>query len=619
MADEDATKEALSILGLIKSGKIDLTGMAALPRGGKFGAVTGDSEVQALQQQQVRGANPSPLGLDDALPLTLGTAGQVLGGRVAGTPGALMLSAIGAGTGRALNQPIYSLFGSEAPSPTGSRIKDVMLEMGGQTAGNLFGLGVNKTAGTAATAVTPTPAPNAPGVRGAFRQAGVDLNMADVAPSMSALERSVAQTPTGGRIIREQADKRAGQLSSAFNDWLDTVAPAGARERVAVGDKASESAMRNLKQTGALEDTLWTQMGHLANDVPVRVNELRTFANDALLSEKRGKHPNGKAIAFLEGILQDSEDWAWQAADATRKQYGREFSGDRSLISEVPESFYKGAYAALLRDMEASAAAVPGLGQSFANVRAFSEQRRAIFRDGEVAKILETDPENVVKTLKLAGGPSAIQRAREAITGLGLGPATPADQEAWTYVQRHVLEGVLKKAVNPEYKGLLNPVIVGKRLDDALETIGRDGLKELLSDTQIKALDNFVLVAKSMRQSERIGALPGTSATPQGLGFMDLARSPGAWVGGGLGLLGGGLPGAATGAAIGGGASMILVPNVAARILTNPKLAAIVASPSFATLANLTGKGAAAIKEANMAVSRLFGEMAAEHLGGQQP
>lgn len=616
MADADATKEALSILGLIKSGTVDLTGLATMPRGPRGGVAPADPELLGNLRDVPRAKEqPGLMGVDDILPLTLGTAGDLVGRRVI-PGGGMLFGAIGAGAGRALNQPIYSLFGGEAPSPTGSRVGDVMLEMGGQTFGNLLGLTTAKTGQVATKAVSPAPAADADITLHAFRQAGVDPMVSNVSPNMATLERSVAQTPTGGNIIRQGQDKQALQLNKAADDFLNRVAPADARERMVVGEKVSDSVKRNLEQTGALEDTLWNQLGQMANDVPVRIDNLKAYADEALRKELLGKKPNQAIVSFLRDIVEGGNEWAWQAADATRKQYGREFGGDRSLISEVPMGTYKGAYGALLKDMEATAASsgVPGLGNAYASVRAFSERRREIFRDGEVAKILETDPEQVVKTLKLAGGPSAVTRAREAIVGSN---PTPADTEAWNYVRRHILEGIFGDATNPEFKSLANPVIVGSRLEKALAKVGPDTLKELLSDTERQALDNLLTVAKSMRQAEKIGALPGTSATPQGMGFADFMKSPGTLLGTAVGGFLGGPTGAITGGAAGGYASSVMVPHVAAKLLTNPKLAALVASPGFRAIADLSRTGAKGAREATIILGRIGGEIAAEQLGGR--
>lgn len=616
MADPDATKEALSILGIIKGGTVPLTGMVDPRRGG-----LPDPEGRANARDVERAKQvPGIMGTDDILPLTLGTAGDLIGRRVM-PGGGLLFGAIGAGAGRALNQPVYSLFGSEAPSPTGSRVGDVMLEMGGQTFGNILGLGAAKTGQVATKAVTPAPAADADITLRAFRQAGVDPMVSNVSPNMATVERSVVQTPTGGNIIRQGQDRQAAQLNKAADEYLNRIAPPEAGERMVVGGKVSDSVAQQVERTGSLEDTLWTQIGQLGNDVPVKMDNLRAYANNALLNEKRGKNPNGKVISFLEGILNDTDTWAWQAVDATRKQYGREIGGQRPLISDVPRGVYEGAYGAILRDMEAGAAAsnVTGLGQAFSNVRAFSERRRALFRDGEVAKILETDPEKVVQTLKLAGGPSAVQRARESILGsgdLGLVAPDPKNVEAWNFVRRHILEGIFGDATNPEFKGLVNPVIVGSRLEKALAKVGPDTLKELLSDTERQALDNLLTVAKSLRQSEKIGALPGTSATPQGMGFADFIKSPGTIVGMGVGSLFG-PAGTLTGGAAGGFASSVMVPHVAAKLLTSPNLAALVASPGFRAIADLSRTGAKGAREATIILGRIAGEIAGEQVGGR--
>jgi hypothetical protein len=311
----------------------------------------------------------------------------------------------------------------------------------------------------------------------------------------------------------------------------------------------------------------------------------------------------------------------WQVADTWRKEFGRNIKSGE-LISGLPSGQNKHLYRSLLGDMEAAADAsdVVGVRQGYRNLRDFSEHRRAIFRDGEVAKILETDPEKVVSLLNAAGGPTAIKRAREAILGspeLGLVTPTPADLEAWNYVRRHILEGAFNEATNEQYKGLSNPVIVGSRLDKALKRLGEDGLKELLTDTERQALKNITTVAKAMRASESTGALPGTSTTPQGLGFLTLMTAPPGVIGGAVGGAVGGAWGAGIGASAATTGSFILVPHITAKILTNPKAAAIVASPAFVGLASGTKMTATAAREGTQAIARLAGILFATQQGGE--
>lgn len=612
--EQQATKDALAIRGKWRDGKsysgLDLIG-DSIQRGGMAG-MPGLAGAPAIEQ----GVSPVDVATQATAPVVGSTLGRVAGSRF-GPLGRIIGSGVGAVGG--------SLFNVGAGITDSKSIMDALLEAGvtglGAMGGQAGGEATTATARVGAAPFAARPAPGAAGLRQTFDAVGVDPTVADFSPNMAALERSVAQTPTGGQIIRDAADTRALQLTRAKDEFLDRVAPAAAGERVAVGEKASASIVRHVERTGALEDVLWTQMGNMATDMPVDIRRYKAAAADILLKEKRGDSPNTALVALAERVLAMPDVVPWQVADATRKQRGRGITTGE-LISGLPSGENKYLHRELLLDMEAAADAsdVPGVRQGYRNLRDFSEHRRAIFRDGEVAKILETDPEKVVSLLNAAGGPTAIKRAREGILGspeLGLVTPSAADLEAWNYVRRHILEGVFNKATNEQYKGLSNPVIVGSRLDKALKAIGDDGLKELLTDTERTALKNITAVAKAMRASESTGALPGTSTTPQGMGFYNLITGAPAALGGLVGGVVGGGPGAAIGSGVAGTGAFILVPHITAKILTNPKAAALVASPAFAGLATGTKMTAAAAREGTQALARLAGILFAQQQGGE--
>jgi hypothetical protein len=134
-------------------------------------------------------------------------------------------------------------------------------------------------------------------------------------------------------------------------------------------------------------------------------------------------------------------------------------------------------------------------------------------------------------------------------------------------------------------------VLSGPKLEKELAKIGDDTLKELLSETERKTLDEIVTVAKAIRSSESRGAAAFTSITPQGSNIQAALSVPGAALGA---AVGGGMPGAIAGGAL----SYMLTPAVIAKLLTNPKTAAAIASGtqslrgrSVQELSQLAGRG----------------------------
>lgn len=589
----------------------DIVGQSLLKSGG-----IGGENLAARGYQDMSGMSGGDL-LKGAVAPTVGsTAGAVIGGRLGGYPGKLAGNAVGAAAGTGVN----ALMGQ--PSPTGSRLFDMLMAAGGALGGQMAGDAVSGTARVGSSPFRAAPAPNAGALRQTFDAVGVDPKVSDFSPNMAALERSVAQTPTGGNIIRDAANRQGLQLGRAKDEFLDSIAPAQAGERMVVGKKVGDSIVAQSKRTGALEDHLWTQIGHMANDVPVKIGGLKAMASQILMEQERrlpGQR-NTALIAQAKEVLSHGDEVAWQRVDSWRKGFGEAVTSGE-LISKVPAGSAKALYRAALTDLEGAAgsADIPGLGDAYKNVRAFGERRRDILRDGQVAKVLETDPEQVVAMLSLKSGPTSIRNAREAIMGSGeLGLAMPSagDRQAWDYVRRHILEGVFAdstKGVN----GLTHPVILGSQLDKALARIGKDGLKELLDPNELKALENLTTVAKTIRSSERIGAMAGTSATPQGMGFYNLIMGAPTALGAAAGAAIAGPWGAATAGPAAGAAAFILVPHVAARILTNPQAARVVASPAFAGLAAGANITAGAAREGTTALTRLIGILTAEYAGSQ--
>jgi hypothetical protein len=622
MADEqgNGTKSALAVLDMIRRGEgVDLMAGSIVTSGGLGGGNPPNVSAAPLIE---RGVDPVALGTHAALPTAGAVTGAAVGQRVLGPLGRFLGAGVGGAVGEGANALVL-----DVPSMTGSRALDMAIAGGGAVAGQLTGDVTGAVAGAATRPFRPTPNPGAGRIRDAMLASGVPMKVSDVSANMAALERSVAQTPTGGQILRDMATRQADALSRAADDFLGRIASPSAADRAVTGERASTAIINQSRRTGTLEEHLWTQMRQMATDLPVDTRALREAANQVLLEQGRRlpAQRNQALMAQAQQIVAAGEHVAWQAVDAWRRGFGEAITSGE-LISRVPEGSSKLLYRAALTDLEQAAqgaAGVPGLPEAFQNVRRFAERRREIFRDGQVAQILETDPEQVVKLLGISGGPTAVKRAREAILGsgeLGLTMPAPGDVEAWNFVRRHVLEGVFRDAVNPEFKGLSTPVIVGQRLDKAITRLGRDTLHELLTPTERQALENLTIVARAMRASEHIGALPGTSTTPQGLGFVDLMRRPGVLLGAASGGLLGGASGAMTGGAVGGFVSMVLVPQVAARLLTNPRAAEVIASPSFAALARVGVEGQRAAEHGTKALMKLGAIMAADYAaqGGEQ-
>ncbi|HEX7128338.1 MAG TPA: hypothetical protein VF406_21505 [Thermodesulfobacteriota bacterium] len=451
--------------------------------------------------------------------------------------------------------------------------------------------------------------PDAAEVRRAAESLNVPLKVTDITASRgpAALESAVMQTPLGGSVLAEAKARQATALSKAADDFLATLGGPEATSATQTGAKATEAIRRTVERTRQVENGLFNEAARLAQggDAPVLVpiESLKAKAAE-ILAEQQARLPaqrNAPVVALATQITKARDAVPLRQARVWQQAFGDAIERGE-LLTRMPSAQAKALFAAVSDDMD-RAVAMSGrrdLQVAYQQARTFAENRRAIFADSPLARILQTDPEDVIRQLDLAGGPTGVQRAKVAI--LGRLPAgrlpDPADVEAWNLVRRHIFEGIFAPAAEGgavrEARGLSVPILSGADLERRLARLGSETVAELLSPVEQQALRNIVTVSKALQAGERLGAVGFTSSTPQGLAIQLLLT-------GGAGALGG-VPGA-----LGTVGGLLVVPQQIAKALTNPRLVAYLASPEFAQAA----RGGL---EAEEALRRLYGFALAERV-----
>ena len=558
------------------------------------------------------------------------TAGAIAGQRVAGRPGAVVGAGLGGGVGRLIDVYRTHLRGEAVPEDV---LKDALKAAGISAAfeagGQAFVYGAGKALGLGQV----TPRPDAAEVLRAFRETGVTPKVTDVTASRApaVMERAVAQTVTGQVGISERVATQARQLSAAADDYfLARLGPQAAQSGVRTGQKVQQVIKASVERSKGVENRLFGEVERLGADVTIPLAPAQSAARDLLDKEmlRPAAQRSGTLIATLKEVLAVGKpkmvdtglvdlsgkpiihtvpgvaEVPLRKARVWAQTFGAAMERGE-LISKTPTAEAKFMFASMMDAIEQGIAASgkPNVQQAFSAAREFATLRRDIYVDSAVSRVLQTAPEDVVKAIDAAGGPTAIRRVKEALVGPGPAAAARGSGTAWNYVRRHVFEGVFGKAKDESTKGIFGPVISGARLERELKRIGPESLRELLSKTERAALSNVVTVAKAMRAGETL-ASAAQSTTAQQLEAKALMTLPGAVVGGAVGAMGG-LAGMAAGAAVGSTLSLFFTAPAMAKLLTSRKAVEVLASPDFSRLAMDLRLAGRLSEQATLALERL--------------
>lgn len=501
--------------------------------------------------------------------------------------------------------------------------------------GEVIGRGIVGGGRAIGRALSLRPAPDVVKRMAAMEATGVTPKPSDVAAGRfpSVMERGLQQTLTGGEVITGRVAQQAERIKTfAQEEFLARVGPASAGEAVTTGTAAHAAIKRTLERTDQLEDQLFARLTTAAQTARIEVDlgpdavsaaraiaqELKgreltrreggisiprilTIANRILARGQTRQVPTGIVDAAGKPIMRTEVVTAptitFAEAREWSKAYGQAIERGE-LISRLPKGEMKAFYGSLLTDMERAVerAGRPDIQNLWTSAKQFAERRRALFRDSDVADILKVDPEDVLRRIDVLGGPSAVQRAKDAILGTVVPGHTPTaeDRQAWNFVRRHLIEGFLRDATQ-EVRGLPMPIINGARLERKLRAVGEETLREFLEPHERQALQNIVTVAKTIQAGERIASVGFTSVTPQGTSLQGSVV-----LGGELGAQALGLP-----SGVGAITTFFFAPPLLAKAITSEGLAQAIASPAWATAAKAAVTGAKVGREATLLLSRI--------------
>jgi hypothetical protein len=519
----------------------------------------------------------------------LGGLGGALTSPITGPVGPIVGAGAGTAAGRAANPYIFGMMGLEPPKPY--TLGELATEAGFGMAGEGAGRAAFKLGRGAVRSIFPSaPSPSTAGtLREAFEATGVTPKVTDISPSRgpAMIEKGLLQSPGQGPIT-SRVTKQAEQLTTAAEDYLNKVGPN--IERAPGGQRISDAIESNVDRWRKTEDQLWSQgIEPRARGLRINIRDYKRAAQELLDKEelKASGQRNEAMIQTLKEIAGSEGAVPYEKLRAWQQGFGRQLEGRSGLVANMPQAESKYMWDKALESIEAGLSHDPQAAAMFGRAREVSRQGNELFRSKNLAKITEVDPEKVVQTLKGAGGPSAVARARQAILGdpaLGGQP----DQEAWNIARRHILEGIFS---TKEVAGQPGKILSGRDMETAVNKIGRDTLKELLSPDELKSLDQIMTVAKAIRAGERVGAQGFTSSTAASLGIQMLT--------GGAGFVGGGVPGALL--------TNILAPQGLARILVSPSAAKMFLSPRWGTVSKALQTGGKVTGEGAKLLGRLGG------------
>lgn len=415
------------------------------------------------------------------------------------------------------------------------------------------------------------------------------------------------RTPFGGRVpTQEESVGRTLQAAKAqiTGQPFSETNPLMSQARPPIAEPFA---------TGQVQRLGTVEVSPTPGPVRVQPSGLAKAARELLAEEMEKPVARDRDTAFIARVkdylsLVDKGAMRWSQADALRRVFG-DNSERWQLLAPRQIGAERRLHAAIARDMETAAESSgnPALLTAWRDARAYWEHRAAVLRDSKVSQILKTSPEKVVAMLDLKSGPTAISNAKEAIN----------DPAAWNAIRRHVLEGVFRDAVDERAKGVFGEVISDARLAAQEKKFGPGAFATLLETSEARAaFDELRLIAKSIRSGERLGSVP-QSATFQNFAIGGMLSGAGATVGTAAGYaVGGGPVGAAVGATVGTTLSLLVIPPIAAKILTSERAARLVASPSFAKVATDLRLGGRLSAESAAAVGRLGALILSEQSSG---
>lgn len=427
----------------------------------------------------------------------------------------------------------------------------------------------------------------------------------------SRLETAASQTHGGGGIVNEARTRAAKDINSASDDFITSLSP-DVKSVIQSGQEVELAIQQSLNELKGLENAAWDQFRSLASqsNVASSIPNFRMKLDDLLDSQRLSAAKNPKVRSIRKDVNQAMQEHGGQIPYERLEKWRKDLNqlleqSTQKVDVGIPQGELKGLRVALMQDIERSAGRVGGTKQAFDNAKKFTVQKDEVFFDGEIAKLLKLDPEEVIKTIT-GKGPSQLNRTRRAILGLDEsdnvltgGTIDPKKIERWNLYRRKVFESIFEKATmrDPAGTGVPN-LLDGDILDETIRRIGgSDALNVLFKSVpkpgaisgaltksgraakasnrevivQRKALENIIAISKDFNFTQQVSKRSFSSMSAFG---MLMGAGPGATA-----LMQGMSIPAAGATALGAMIGYLAVPAALAKIVTSPTLGRMMADP----------------------------------------
>src|SRR3990167_8734056 len=357
-----------------------------------------------------------------------GTAGEIIGGGIAGAGAAGVNAALRAGA-------------ASIPAALGGATGEQLGGTVGKIIGTLAPGGISALARTAKGATTG----NAPEMLETFRAAGAQPTAGQVTQSvfLTGLENLASKFPGGAGVMKAFITNQQKQLGSLAQTGVTAETAGRAIEKGVTGKGGFIESSRAAWQ--ALDDQLAQKVAPTATFAPTNtVKALETVTTPVAGLEKTTGALVSPTLSTMKANL--AEDLAahggsasFQGLRALRSRVGMML--DNAMVSDIPSGELKKVYGALSEDMKAAANAA-GAGKEFARQNNFYRARmdriesvleRVIGKAKQPEEIFKTiDPTNIDQVNKLrltmrSLAPAERQVVTDAVVNK-LGRAAPGKQ-----------------------------------------------------------------------------------------------------------------------------------------------------------------------------------------------
>lgn len=496
---------------------------------------------------------------------------------------------LGAGAGREIENLMSTQLGNRVDTRgLGRRSTDAAVTIGvntiGQRVGELIGKGLNSLVGPPLKRMFTKETPQ--GLKDAFDRQGIEALPGAVSGSrpVQTAEKALSYTPGGGAVMQQQTEKTIGQMQNAVRRTAQGILPPGrvpgGAQEIGGDLKATAKTLADkfVLRREALDDVIEQTIGH---DTPSRIDNsiglIRRLQSQLSIAPKTLAPKYAGTISDLNRLLADAGanlgtgnrgNVPFTVLRQMRTMVGQMLDApDITGYSPVVKQTMRQLYGALAEDIKRAA-------QS-----AGTDAVRALERHDRYVRFNRREGGNLEFLQKLVD-----QRTDEAVFGWAMRGTQEGGsnllklrmqmpKETWDDFVSTVINrmGQAKPGQAGAPMELLGPndTFSPNTFLTNFAKMSPEAKRALFGGTRYEGLrenlDDLVKIAASLKDAEKMGNPSGTGRT---LLYGTLA------------LMGGQMATGNFKAAVGTGASAIVAPYIAAKLITNPRFVRWLASNS---------------------------------------